>query len=56
MLFHQYELIDGTTHWIAWFDEEQLLDAQKKGWHILYAYMTTGLILNKEQRLVLPEA
>jgi hypothetical protein len=36
--FAQIELVQGTTHWIAWFSATQLSKWLKEGWSVLHAY------------------
>ena len=52
-LYKQYELVKGTTHMIAWYNQDDIIPAQKE-WSILHAYKTV-LIRNKEGFLVEPQ-
>ena len=53
--FYQYELVRGTRHWIAWFDNETLPLAFRDGFSVLHRYGNTPMIKNDEGRLVPPE-
>lgn len=54
-ILNQCELVKGNTHWISWFDDEELRVTAGAGWRVLHRYRGTPMVRNKEGRLIPPE-